>query len=257
MKASATLFALLLAAQVLPGTCGLAHAQTADASAASREDESDGRKLQLEYGSAYGYDFKIPPYTVDQVTDSTKTLADGNQIRKREVVNRIQDQHGRLRLAYQTTAGKERILIVDARAKAGYLIRPERRDVLRVSGEPARYRVYTPLTARTIVMSWAREVRTNLGSKDFEGHKTAGTLTETFFPAGSAGNERELVETSEVWRSGEYALYTYQRRYTALGGEAITRLENFKAGEVADALFKIPADYTVRDIVFNAAPPGP
>lgn len=257
MKASATLFATLLAAQLLPWTCGPARAQTADTSAASREDESDGRRLQQEYSTAITFDYKIPPYAVDQVTDSIKTLADGNQIKKREVVNRAQDQHGRLRLAYQTPAGKERILIVDPRARAGYLIRPERRDVLRVSGEPARYRVSTQLSGRTIVMPWAKEVKTNLGSKDFEGYRTAGTLIETFFPAGSAGNERELVETSETWRSGEYALVTYQRRYTALGGAVITRLENFKAGEVADALFRIPADYTIRDIVFNAAPPAP
>src|SRR6059058_4416261 len=53
MKAFTGLFTLLLAIQVLPWAVASVHAQTADARTVQFEDQSDGRKLQLDYGAAY------------------------------------------------------------------------------------------------------------------------------------------------------------------------------------------------------------
>lgn len=255
MKACATLFALLLTVQLLTPASVLA--QTVEAGAAKLEDEIDARRLQTEYAIAARIDYRIPPYSVDIVTETSKTLADGNQIKTREASARYQAENGRLRYTIKSSRGQERIFIADIKARTGYLVRPDRHDVLRVSGAPAPLGYSSSAGGRSIVPLWYKEIQTNLGAKDFEGYKTAGTRKENYYAPGAKGNDKELVETVESWRSGEYNLNTYQRRYSPLSGEVVTRLENFKAGDPSDAWFTIPADYTVRDIVFDHAVPAP
>jgi hypothetical protein len=259
MKISTGLFALLLASQVLPWASQPVHAQTPDARTARLEDESDGRKLQLDYMSAWGYAYAaIPAYSVEELTEKNQTLADGNQIKSRQSSMRYRDQDGRVRIAYKSYKGNERIFIADPRAKVAYLIRPDRKDILRVKGEPSPYRS-TGDRARfpTRAPEWNKQVTTPLGLKDVGGVTATGTLTETFYPAGAKGNDKDMVETKEIWSSNQFPGYVYTRSVSPRDGEQIVRLENLKFGAVPASLFAIPADYPIRDLVLDAPPAQP
>ncbi|TFW35659.1 hypothetical protein [Massilia horti] len=254
MKVSAGLFRLLLASQVLPWAIGPVHAQTDNSQ--KFEDESDGRKMQMEYGQAFRYASLKLAYSMEQVTEKNQNLADGNQIKKRESSMRYRDQNGRVRMSYKTLYGNERIFIADPWAKVAYLIRPDRKDVLRIKGEPLAYRIPADYLASPIrAPEWNKRVTTSLGLKEIAGVKAVGALTETFFPAGSRGNDKELVETSETWASNELPIGSiYSRNVSMRGEELTTHIENLKFGDVQDSLFTVPSDYPVRTIVLNGAP---
>lgn len=254
MKASASLYAALLLIQVLPLTAAPVLAQALSPNKQGIEDEFDGRKLQSEYRSAYSYGPQMPAYSLNEVSESSRTLADGNQIKTTQTVSRYRDQQGRVRISYVNPTGNERTFIADLKANVAYLIRPNRHDVLRIGGVPSTMR-YSSSFAVTKATDWSKELRTSLGLKDFDGIRAVGTLTETTFPAGVRGNDKEMVSSTEIWSSRELGLIVYSRTVTPADGERITRLENFKAGDVADALFAIPADYAVRDVVLEVTQP--
>jgi hypothetical protein len=256
MKASTSLFVLLLASQVLPWASQCAHAQTAHPMTPQREDESDGQRMRIDYSIAYSNAYrKTPAYSAEEVTEKNKTLADGNQIKNRQSRMRYQDRDGRVRTDYKSYDGNERIFIADPKAKVAYLIRPDRKDILRIQGEPSMPRLsadYARIPTRA--PAWNKEVTTSLGLKDFTGVTAAGTLTETFYPAGADGNEKERVETKEIWSSHQFPGYLYSRTVTPRDGEIVIRLDKLKFGDVPASLFAIPADYPVRDLVPGATP---
>jgi hypothetical protein len=257
MKVSTGLFTLMLASQVLPWAIQPVQAQTVDAKAAQREDDSDGRQLktyyQIYYRQASLYAYKIPAYSVEEVTEKNQTLADGNQLKNRQSSVRHRDQNGRIRISFKSYSGNDRIFIGDPNAKVAYLIRPNRKDILRFSGEPPATRIDAEFLYRTGAPEWNKQVMTSLGVKEFAGVKAAGMLTETYFPAGARGNEKEMVETTENWRSRELTETVYSRNFSPRDGERIVRLENLKLGDVPESLYAVPADYAIRDVVLDTA----
>lgn len=258
MKAATALLTLLLASQALPIAIQSVQAQTANAMSPQAEDRSDGTAMQLEYSIANRYAYaSIPAYSAEEVTDKNRTLADGNQIKSQQTGMRYRDQNGRMRRDFKSYAGKDRIFIADPRARVAYLIRPDRQDVLRIKGAAPQF---TPIIdlARTPTRApgWNKQVTTSLGLKDIDGLKAAGTLIESFYPAGAMGNEKDMVETRETWRSNQFPNYLYSRTVTPRDGETIVHLENLKFGDVPASLFAIPTDYTIRDLVLDAAPAG-
>jgi hypothetical protein len=259
MKASTGLFVLLLATQVLPWASQCAHAQAAHPSTPQREDELDGRRMEVDYGSAYLRAFStMPAFSAEEVAENTRTLADGNQIKSRQSRMRYRDRDGRVRIDYASTNGNPRIFIADPKARVAYLIRPDRKDILRIKGEAPVLHPITDLARRpTRAPAWNKVVTTSLGLKDFAGVTAAGSLTETFYPAGASGSEKARVETKETWSSNQFPGYLYSRSVSPVEGEAVVRLDNLKFGEVPASLFAIPADYPIRDLVLDAPPAEP
>lgn len=258
MKASTGLFVMLLASQVLPWASQPAQAQTAHPMTPQREDQSDALKLQGDYRSAYMHAFqKLPAFSAEEVTERNKAFADGNHIKSRESKMRYRDQDGRVRIEYKSYNGNERIFIGDPTAKVAYLIRPDRKDILRVKGDASMPRFYMDTTHMpTQAPTWSKVVTTPLGLKDFAGVKAAGTLTETFYPAGAHGNQKEMVETKEIWESRQFPGYLYTRSVTPQDGETIQRFDNLKFADQPASLFTIPSDYPIRDLVLDAPPPA-
>ena len=73
--------------------------------------------------------------------------------------------------------------------------------------------------------------------------KADGTQTTHTIPAGSIGNERPIVITSERWFSPELQLVVMARTSDPRSGETTYRLTNVKRGEPPADLFKVPSDY--------------
>lgn len=256
MKALPNLFVLLLVSQALALTMPVAHAQAQapDPKTIQREDDRDGLQLRFNFERIYRqarvYAYKSPAYTVDEVTEQNDSLADGNQIKKTQTSTRYQDKSGRVRVDYKSGFGKDRIFIGDPNINTAWLIRPERKDILRMDGVPPPTQISADYLYAPQEQEWSKQVTTALGVKEIAGVKASGTLTETFYPAGARGNEKEMVDTTEAWSSRELIASVYRRSVIA-GRESVTRYENLKLGDVPDAVFTIPADYVVRKVVLD------
>jgi hypothetical protein len=110
-----------------------------------------------------------------------------------------------------------------------------------------------PLTDAFRDNKWAsRGTTKDLGTKDFDGVKAEGKLRSYEIPAGEAGNRNAIVVSNETWYSPELQITVYTRHSDPRNGETIYRLEGLKREEPAAALFTVPSDYTVRDVVADA-----
>jgi hypothetical protein len=227
-----------------------AHAQHHDISTPQGLDEADATRLHSEFVRFYLHPVIDRPYSADEVTEHKRILADGNRIESVKRHAKMRDREGRQRYTIHAVAEREHTVIIDPVAHAAYLIRPERKDVLRVTNVmPRRSIIY----ARTAEQTWTKEVRTALGLKQIEGITAEGSLTEVTKRAGADGSSREMQESQEYWRNNEMQLQLYMRMSSPRTGERIQRLENLHTDEVPASAFALPADYVVRDVT----PPKP
>lgn len=239
-----TVIALLAAAQLLTHSMPL-HAQVWDSRSQRSLDDGDAMRLHSEFVRGYLMPVTGLPYAGDEVTEVTRTLADGNRIQTVKRHHKMRDREGRQRYALSSILDREHTVIIDPLANVAYLIRPERKDVLRLRSITGGRRA---LLARTVEPTWTREVRTPLGIKQIEGVTALGTLTETTLRPGAFGNEREMQESREHWHSNEMQLAMLTRSSSPRTGERVTRMENMRLDEVPASAFALPADYQVRDV---------
>lgn len=66
-------------------------------------------------------------------------------------------------------------------------------------------------------------------------------------PAGYAGNDRDLIITSELWYSKDLQLFLKSIRNDPRSGEETLTVTDIDRSEPSASLFEIPADYTVTD----------
>lgn len=209
-------------------------------------DEADRRSLQLNYYFALTSFSAKKGFSAELVTDITRVVR-GKTIKRHEADMVYFDEAGRRRNSYRTVGG-ERILIIDPQRQLAYLIRPDREDVLRVSGTP-----HNPVSARGAPAElrppkFEKQVTTQLGIREFDGLKASGLRTESFYPAGSVGNEKEMVETSEAWSLPQLELTVFWRKASPVYGETTVQYRNIKLGDPPASVFEIPANYKVRDV---------
>jgi hypothetical protein len=99
---------------------------------------------------------------------------------------------------------------------------------------------------------WAAKATTkDLGTREMDGVKAEGKLRSYEIPAGEVGNRNPIVVSHESWYSPDLQITLYTKHSDPRTGEAIYRVEGLKREEPAAALFSIPSDYTVRDVMAN------
>ncbi|HET9653236.1 MAG TPA: hypothetical protein VFP36_13635 [Usitatibacter sp.] len=89
-------------------------------------------------------------------------------------------------------------------------------------------------------------VTTSLGTKEFDGVRAEGKQTVWTIPAGEIGNRKPIQVTSESWYSPELQVTVYSRYNDPRTGETVYRLAAIRRAEPAAELFRVPADYQVR-----------
>ena len=98
-------------------------------------------------------------------------------------------------------------------------------------------------------MKWsAKAVNRDLGTRDFDGVRAEGKGRSYDIPAGEVGNRNPIVVTNENWYSPELQVTVYSRHSDPRSGDYVYRLEGLKRAEPDAGLFKVPADYKVREI---------
>lgn len=214
------------------------------------------------------------PYSADEVTTFTQTLADGTHIQREDKVTVYRDSQGRVRretpnqitiadpvtgVAYSLDPNKltaRRLMVLES----NLLVVP--RNAITARSEPAAAAAGAPRTtfslvgriseANTSVFGDDRaDVATNsagrqsLGARSIEGVLSDGTGTTETLAAGSIGNDRPIQVVDERWYSSELKTTTMTRRSDPRTGEQVFRLANIRRGEPSPDLFQLPAGYHV------------
>jgi hypothetical protein len=99
---------------------------------------------------------------------------------------------------------------------------------------------------------WAAKATTkDLGTRDMDGVKAEGKLRSYEIPAGEVGNRNPIVVSHESWYSPDLQITLYTKHSDPRTGDAVYRVEGLRREEPAAALFTVPPDYTVRDVMAN------
>jgi TonB family protein len=86
-----------------------------------------------------------------------------------------------------------------------------------------------------------------LGKQIIEGVECEGARNVTTLAAGAIGNDRPIESVSETWYSRELKMMILSKRSDPRFGDSIYRVTNIVRAEPEAALFKAPAEYTIRD----------
>jgi hypothetical protein len=85
----------------------------------------------------------------------------------------------------------------------------------------------------------------NLGAQTIDGVPVEGRKITTTYPAGSQGNDRPIVVTSETWNSPELRLMILSKTVDPRSGENIMRMDNLSRSEPDPGLFQVPPGYQI------------
>ena len=216
------------------------------------------------------------PYTAQAVTTQTQVLADGNRIQQKSLTSIARDGQGRVRSerSIQGPSGSEELpklvtiedpvsgtnYSLDATSKSAFKM--PSRPALRTTGGPAvAVGVAGPVTAplpppvpgaphvvfRQDRLNSANVTTTDLGNQTMEGVLVQGKRTTRTIPAGTIGNDRDIVITSETWYSPDLQTLVSTKSDDPRIGETAYQLTNIQRVEPAASLFQVPADYTLKD----------
>jgi len=207
---------------------------------------------------------KGAPYTATAITETTQVLADGNRITNKSTALLARDSEGRTRreetmsnLGPLPLEGPRMVFLTDPEANTEYVLNPmektadvlksEKRRMLTVEQKDA---VGAKVKAERFVQ--AKELgeikREPLGTQIVEGLTCEGQLETQTIPAGSIGNERPMVITSETWASPELHLLVTRKRNDPRFGETVYKLTEIKRGEPDPSLFQVPSTFKVLDM---------
>jgi hypothetical protein len=207
------------------------------------------------------------PYSAEEVSDHTQTLADGTHITQKPLVTKVfRDSQGRSRTERHLFRGANGddltiVEIVDPVSGFGYILDPYNHVAHRFAppeggGGQARYgeqirvvpaptvHVPTPAPRQTDRPEVSTE---SLGSQIIEGVNAQGEKTTRTFPIGMMGNDRPLVSVMESWFSPELRITVLTKNSDPRMGESVMQLRNIDRSEPDPGLFRVPADYQVVD----------
>ena len=88
----------------------------------------------------------------------------------------------------------------------------------------------------------------SLGDKAIDGVSVTGTKTTSTIPAGTIGNDRDLVVTRETWYSPDLKLVIQSTQNDPRFGETTYSLTNIQRNEPDPSLFQVPAGYKIEKV---------
>jgi hypothetical protein len=89
------------------------------------------------------------------------------------------------------------------------------------------------------------ETKEELGTRMVEGIEAVGTRVTQVIPAGTIGNDKDLVSTRETWFSPELKVVVSSIRNDPRFGQIRYTLNNIQVSEPNPSLFQPPAGYTL------------
>lgn len=264
---------LLSAGLALLALAPVAHAQQGGAAAVPANDALEVMLLRISASSrcAAGCVVRDLPYSAERVTESVRVLADGNRIVQHSAEKLYRDSDGRTRVESEWQ-GKPLVQIQDPVAGMSYRLYPDTKTGYRMAiaapapaGKAAGAALGAPApapapaapgaaglleqVAPALAAAGAVPQSASLGTKLIDGMTAEGGKVTITIPAGVAGNVRPMVTTSEGWFARDLRLDLLVKTSNPFIGDSVTRVRNLSRLEPPTALFTVPADYTVREIV--------
>ena len=210
------------------------------------------------------------PYSADQVTVTTQTLADGTKITQRRFARVYQDSQGRKRYEYyrrgSESTGRDDSLegayIFDPVAGVSYNLNARKHTAQREDERKRTAPPPAPTPGASANLTAARPLlpqptREDLGTQVIEGIEARGWRVIRTIPEGAQGNDQPIQVTEEVWSSENPPLLLMRITNDPRRGETVMRLTNLVFEEPPADLFQVPADYTVQELQPVARPEPP
>lgn len=213
------------------------------------------------------------PFSATFTTQSTQTLADGNQIRRSTSGSFARDSQGRTRrdvslpgIGPWSASDKPAphvVMIDDVVANMQYILNPDKKVAHEVrppdfKGRHGHREGFGPGGpggpppddgGPVLLNERDRDkdvVTTSLGTQTVNGVQAEGTRYTRTIPAGAIGNQNPIVITSERWYSPDLQVVVLSKRSDPRTGETITQLTNIQRSEPEASLFQVPSDYAVK-----------
>jgi len=202
------------------------------------------------------------PYSAQEVTEETQTLANGNVITRKLQANVYRDSSGRIRTERTVPAGhpapgqtaaqtgtKTVVMIHDPVAGTS--------SELDTSAKTARQMTLPNFHGARPEFQGARPgrgngtandpnvVTTDLGMQTINGVQATGTRITRTIPAGEIGNAQAIQVVTETWQSPDLKIPVMVKRSDPRSGTTVTQLINITRVEPDPSLFQVPSDYTV------------
>jgi hypothetical protein len=206
------------------------------------------------------------PFSAVAISETSRTLADGNHISRKTQTNLFRDSQGRFRkevtlpaIGPLATSGQPKsfVLIHDPVAQESFLLHPDVKMAEKM-GKPFGGRK-GPMRGRMKgawkdkAESWEAKAtasgnlkKEDLGTQTIAGVSAQGTRYTRTIPAGQIGNEKPIAIVSEHWYSSDLQMTVMSKRSDPQFGETTYTLTNIQRAEPAASLFAVPADYTVQ-----------
>jgi hypothetical protein len=222
------------------------------------------------------------PFSAVAISETSRTLADGNHISRRTQTNLFRDGQGRFRkevalpaIGPLATSGGPRsfVMINDPVAQKNLILHPEEKTA-EIMGKhlgkmqgPMHGGINGALKGNA--GSWEAKAaasgnfkKEDLGTQTIAGVSAQGTRYTRIIPAGQIGNEKPITIVSEHWYSNDLQMTVMSKRSDPQFGETTYTLTNIQRAEPAASLFVVPSDYTMQEgrlgrhaLKFNHAPP--
>lgn len=201
------------------------------------------------------------PYSAVQIARMVQTLADGTQIRRSGQGHGVaRDSAGRVRVERRMSNGANgkpaimSVFVLDPVARAMTVWStggPGERTaaVIKLPAEKGS----KPMTENAAPKGESGRPQPiitteNLGTETIENLPVEVVKTTTIVPAGRSGNDAPITKTHETWTSQDLKLTMKEQWEDPRTGERTVELMKFSRAEPDPALFRAPAEYTVKDL---------
>jgi hypothetical protein len=215
------------------------------------------------------------PFSASFSTESTETLADGNQIKHTSTGSIARDSQGRTRrdmtwpafgpMAVAGQAAPHVTFVNDPVAGTRYILEADTKTARQMPPPPDRAeftkKAHTGGPGAGAAAVDKETVTTSLGTQTIGGVAAEGTRYRRTIPAGQIGNAKPIVIVSERWYSAELQMVVMTKRSDPRSGETTFQMTSIARTEPAATQFQVPADFTVAKAeargAFRRGPGGP
>lgn len=200
------------------------------------------------------------PFSGVAVSESTQTLADGNQITRKTITNLYRDSQGRFRREVTLPAigllapeGQPRSLVMinDPVAGTSYVLQVDEKIARKMPG-PGRMGGPKGENGDVVFRDFkkapdASVKQESLGTQVINGVSAEGTRFTRTIAAGEIGNSKPITVVSERWYSADLQTEVKSTHSDPRFGVTTYTLTSVQRQEPAASLFTVPADYTVKE----------
>ncbi len=198
------------------------------------------------------------PFTANFSTESSQTLADGNEIQHNSTGSIARDSQGRTRRemtlpaigAFAVVNGESLshvVFLKDPVAGTRYILEEDKKIAQQMPDPSVARGAFRTKEFRNpeVAAEKSEVVTTSLGTQTIGGVSAQGTRYTRTIPAGAIGNTKPIVVVSERWYSPDLQMVVMTKRSDPRSGDTTFQMTDVQLGEPSASLFQVPPDYTV------------